>query len=108
MTVSGTAEIGATLTVNGVAVTVDGSGIWSTSVTAPLVEGPLTVTAVADRCGGQRRDGDPHLTVDMVAPALSITSIPENGGGGINASEASDGTRSVVGGQAPRRWRATG
>ena len=38
------------------------------------------------------------MTVDTVAPtAPSITSIPENGGGGINASEASDGTPVVVG-----------
>ena len=31
--VSGTAEIGSTLTVNGAAVTVDGTGHWTTSVT---------------------------------------------------------------------------
>ena len=38
------------------------------------------------------------VTVDTVAPtAPSITSIPENGGGGINAGEASDGTPVVVG-----------
>ena len=38
------------------------------------------------------------MTVDTVAPtAPSITSIPENGGGGINAGEASDGTPVVVG-----------
>ena len=33
----------------------------------------------------------------MAPAAPSITSIPENGGGGINASEASDGTPVVVG-----------
>ena len=38
------------------------------------------------------------VTVDTVAPtAPSITSIPENGGGGINAAEASNGTPVVVG-----------
>ena len=38
------------------------------------------------------------MTIDTAAPtAPSITSIPENGGGGINASEASDGTPVVVG-----------
>ena len=38
------------------------------------------------------------VTIDTVAPAApSITSIPENSGGGINASEASDGTTVVVG-----------
>ena len=38
------------------------------------------------------------MTIDTVAPtAPSITAIPENGGGGINAGEASDGTPVVVG-----------
>ena len=38
------------------------------------------------------------MTVDTVAPAAPvITSIPESDGGGINASEASDGTPVVVG-----------
>ena len=38
------------------------------------------------------------VTIDTVAPAApSITAIPENGGGGINAAEASDGTPVVVG-----------
>ena len=43
------------------------------------------------------------VTIDTAAPtAPSITSIPENGGGGINAAEASDGTPVVVG---LRRYR---
>ncbi len=38
------------------------------------------------------------VTIDTAAPnAPSITSIPENGGGGIDAAEASDGTPVVVG-----------
>ena len=38
------------------------------------------------------------VTIDTAAPtAPSITSIPENAGGGINAAEASDGTPVVVG-----------
>ena len=38
------------------------------------------------------------VTIDTVAPAApSITSIAENGGGGINAGEAADGTPVVVG-----------
>ena len=38
------------------------------------------------------------VTIDTAAPAApSITSIPENAGGGINAGEASDGTPVVVG-----------
>ena len=97
ITVSGTAEIGSTLTVNGAAVTVDASGGWTTSVT-PAGDGPLTVTAVATDAAGNTATATHELTVDTVAPAApSITSIPENGGGGINASEASDGTPVVVG-----------
>ena len=38
------------------------------------------------------------VTIDTAAPtAPSITSIPENGGGGINAGEAANGTPVVVG-----------
>ena len=38
------------------------------------------------------------VTIDTAAPAApSITAIPENGGGGINAGEASNGTPVVVG-----------
>ena len=97
VTVSGTAEIGATLTVNGVAVTVDASGGWTTSV-ATAGDGLLVVTAVATDAAGNSTTVTHDLTVDTVAPAApTITSIPENGGGGINASEASDGTPVVVG-----------
>ena len=51
VTISGTAEIGSTLTVNGVPVTVDASGGWTTSV-VPAGDGPLTVTAVATDAAG--------------------------------------------------------
>ena len=38
------------------------------------------------------------MTIDTAAPtAPTITSILENGGGGINAGEASDGTPVVIG-----------
>ena len=48
------------------------------------------------------------ITIDTAAPtAPSITSIPENGGGGINASEASDGTPWWWGWAVPEQWRAT-
>ena len=97
ITVSGTAEIGATLTVNSVAVPVDASGGWTTSVT-PAGDGPLTVTAVATDAAGNTATATHALTVDTVAPAAPvITSIAENGEGGINASEAADGTPVVVG-----------
>ena len=98
ITVSGTAEIGSTLTVNGVAVPVDASGGWTTSV-ATAGEGLLVVTAVATDAAGYSATATHELTVDTVAAAPpTITSIPENGGGGlINASEASNGTPVVVG-----------
>ena len=93
---SRTAEIGSTLTVNGVAVTVDASGGWTTSV-ATAGEGLLVVTAVATDAAGNFATATHELTVDTVAPAApTITSIPENGEGGINANEASDGTPVVV------------
>ena len=63
-------------------------------------DGTFNVTArLTDAAGnaGANSTATP-VTVDMVAPtAPSITSIAENGGGGINASEASDGTPVVVG-----------
>ena len=96
VTVSGTAEIGSTLTVNGAPVTVDASGAWTTSV-ATAGQGLLPVTAVATDAAGNTATTTRDLTVDLAPLAPSITSIPENGGGGINASEASDGTPVVVG-----------
>ena len=65
ITVSGTAEIGSTLTVNGAAVTVDASGAWTTSV-APAGEGPLTVTAVATDAAGNTATATHALTVDTL------------------------------------------
>ena len=64
ITVSGTAEIGSTLTVNGAAVTVDASGGWTTSVATPAVDGPLTVTAVATDAAGNTATATHELTVD--------------------------------------------
>ena len=78
----------------------------SATVTVPLAtitaqgQGTFDVTAMlTDAAGNPSPDSAPTLvTVDTVAPlAPSITAIPENSGGGINASEASDGTPVVVG-----------
>ena len=97
VTVSGTAEIGSTLTVNGATVTVDGGGAWSTSV-ASAGDGLLTVAAVATDATGNAATVTRDLTVDTSAPvAPVITAITENSGGGINAAEAADGTPVVVG-----------
>ena len=88
-TVSGTAEIGSTLTVDGVPVTVDASGAWTTSVVPPG-DGPLTVTAVATDAAGNSATATHALTVDTVAPAVAITTI-EGGDDLINAAEAAGG-----------------
>ena len=74
VTVSGTAEIGSTLTVNGAAVTVDGSGAWSTSV-ATAGEGLLTVTAVATDAAGNSATATHDLTVDTLGAGVAITAI---------------------------------
>ena len=89
ITVSGTAEIGSTLTVNGAAVTVDASGGWTTSV-VPAGDGPLTVTAVATDAAGNTATATHALTVDTLAPAVAITTI-EGGDDLINAAEAAGG-----------------
>ncbi len=63
-------------------------------------QGTFDVTAtLTDAAGNTSADSAAaSVTVDTLAPAApSITAIPENGGGGINAAEASDGTPVVVG-----------
>src|SRR4029077_17971034 len=90
ITVSGTAEIGSTLTVDGAPVTVDASGGWTTSVPSPVADGPLTVTAVGPDAGRHSATGARVLTVDTLAPAVAITTI-EGGDDLINAAEAAGG-----------------
>ena len=87
--VSGTAEIGSTLTVNGAAVAVDGTGHWTTSIT-PAGQGALVVTAIATDTAGNTGSASTTLTVDTVAPAVAITTI-EGGDNLINAAEAAGG-----------------
>jgi hypothetical protein len=86
--IGGTAEIGSTLTVNGAAVTVDGTGHWTTSVT-PAGQGALAVAAVATDAAGNSSSTTTNLTVDTIAPAVAITST----GGSVNqASQTITGT----------------
>ena len=77
--ISGTAEIGSTLTVNGSAVAVDGTGHWTTSVT-PAGQGALVVTAVATDAAGNSTTTSTTLTVDTTAPAVSITGFTPDSG----------------------------
>src|SRR5882724_6647475 len=87
--ISGTAEVGSTLAVNGSAVTVDGTGHWTTAVT-PAGQGALVVTAVAADAAGNSSTTSTTLTVDTIAPAVAITTI-EGGDNLINAAEAAGG-----------------
>src|SRR6266850_2385767 len=68
--ISGTAEIGSTLAVNGSAVTVDGTGHWTTAVT-PVGQGALVVTAVATDAAGNSTSTSTTLTVDTIAPPVA-------------------------------------
>ena len=77
----------ATVTVPAGTITTQGDGTFN--VTAALTDAVGNASANSSATS---------VTVDTVAPtAPSITAIPENGGGGINAAEASDGTPVVVG-----------
>ena len=77
----------ATVTVPAGTITTQGDGTFN--VTAALTDAVGNASANSSATS---------VTVDTVAPAApSITAIPENGGGGINAAEASNGTPVVVG-----------
>ena len=88
----------ATVTVPPATITAQGNGTFN--VTARLTDAAGNASANSTAT---------PVTVDTVAPtAPSITSIAENGGGGINAGEAVE--RHAGGGRpdaAPGRWRAT-
>ncbi|MDX2156486.1 MAG: polysaccharide deacetylase family protein [Hyphomicrobiaceae bacterium] len=81
--VTGTADAGATLTVNGTAVTIDAGGQWSTTIAAPATDGVLFVTAVATDAAGNTASASRTLTVDTSAPAVAVTST-----GGLVGSPA--------------------
>ena len=105
LTLAGTAETGSTVTLYDTdGTTVLGSGVATGGAflitTSVLAEGTHTLTATATDAAGNQGAASTafHVTIDTLAPlAPSISSIPENSGGGIDASEASDGTPVVVG-----------
>ena len=77
----------ATVTVPAATITAQGNGTFDVTATLTDVAGNVSSNSSAT-----------SVTVDTSAPAApSITSVPENGGGGINAGEASSGTPVVVG-----------
>ncbi|MCP2251829.1 Ig-like domain (group 3) [Prauserella aidingensis] len=85
-TISGTGEVGATVTVSeggaeiGTAV-VDGDGNWSLTPSTPLTEGPHTITATQTDAGNNTsQPSDPvSFTVDTTAPDPPEITSPENG-----------------------------
>ncbi|MET4374794.1 hypothetical protein ABIA99_007526, partial [Bradyrhizobium sp. LB12.1] len=90
--VSGTAEIGSTLTVNGAAVTVDGTGHWNTSIT-PAGQGAFVVTAIVTDTAGNTASTSTALRVDTIAPTVAITST---GGPTNQANQTIAGTVDVA------------
>jgi hypothetical protein len=62
--ITGTAEAGSTVTVNGVPATVAANGTYTATIPAPTADGPLAVTVTVDRRGGQHGDRHRTLTVD--------------------------------------------
>jgi hypothetical protein len=82
--ISGTSEPGAELqieildaagnTVETITVTVGMNGQYSVTPTQPLTDGDYTITAVAaDRAGNTTTVGPRDLTIDTVAPTLTVT-----------------------------------
>ena len=71
-TVAGTTEVGATLTVNGATVAVDGTGAFSFLTT--LVEGVNTFDAEAWDAAGNIATDSISTTLDTIAPALTLSS----------------------------------
>ena len=71
VTVAGTAEAGATVTVDGSPVFVGPTGAFSTSVTLP--QGTHTFAVVATDAAGNGATASPWITVDTTAPSVAIT-----------------------------------
>ena len=92
-----------------VQVSSDGGATWSDATSTASTWSYTDPTAhrtsftyqarIVDTVGNLGANTDSQaVTIDTAAPAApSITAIPENGGGGINAAEASNGTPVVVG-----------
>ena len=80
-------------------VTASTAGTWSYSdPTAHLTNFTYQARIVDNLGNAGANTASQAVTIDTAAPnAPSITAIPENGGGGINAAEVSNGTPVVVG-----------
>ena len=80
-------------------VTTSTASTWSYTDPAPHATSFTYQARIVDAVGNVGANtASQAVTIDTAAPtAPSITSIAENGGGGINAGEAADGTPVVVG-----------
>ena len=81
------------------AVTTSTASTWSYTDPTPHATSFTYQVRIVDAVGNvSANTASQAVTIDTAAPtAPSITSIPENGGGGINAGEAANGTPVVVG-----------
>jgi hypothetical protein len=87
--ITGTAEAGSTVTVNGVPATVAANGTYTATIPAPTADGPLTVTVNSTDAAGNSATDTRTLTVDR-GTQVAITGV-EGGDDTINAAEAADG-----------------
>lgn len=76
VTVSGTTDPGASVTINGAALSVAADGSFSRAYS--LTDGTHTFTAIATGAAGLSTTATRTITVDTTAPALSLTA-PSNG-----------------------------
>ena len=89
----------ATIYVDGIAVPFAPLGGNNFQLTSPLADGDHVVTYTLTDAAGNESDVSPALnvTIDTTAPsAPSISAVPENSGGGINATEDDDGTSIAI------------
>ena len=86
---SGTAEAGSTVVVNGVNATVAANGAWTVTLAAPAQDGAFPVNVLSTDAAGNTATDSRTLTVDRVTQ-VAITGV-EGGNDTINAAEATGG-----------------
>jgi hypothetical protein len=72
--ITGTAEAGSTVTVNGVAATVAANGTYTATIPAPAADGPLTVTVNSTDAAGNTATATQTLTLDR-GTQVAITGV---------------------------------
>lgn len=74
LTISGSVQAGATVTIGGTPVTVQAGGSWSQTVT--LNEGPNNFMIVARNTGNSDSIASVDITLDTRAPVMAVAAIP--------------------------------